>query len=749
MAEAQEQPQARPQPEEPSPNHGLPTVSSSLGNEPLLELSPSQPEATSTQVHTQPEPLAPAQAQAQAQAHVADHHQAQVKQEGEHNQQQLLRTEDDAEAPTRPLQGVVGSDPAENEAAEKLQAQAISPADAINSILTTSAPSTASTTASTTVATDTPPSSAVTNGAPAEHGQQNGSAPPLSPPSAMSNHPQHPGHPRQPMTYPNQTYAAPGMNAQYGYPNPAGQSADAYRGSPTAGSNPMSLPSYGQPVPGVPLPGNPYGLPPDAMGPRYALPPSDPRAVLAGGRHKKEIKRRTKTGCLTCRKRRIKCDETHPVCKNCQKSKRDCLGYDPIFKQQQQHPTNIQPAPNHPNPSASVPSNGPASATPSVPSHSAAYSNLPSVLSSNIKGEGVDYSSAIDPALEGVSATASTSTSHFPAINPLDPNTPRAPHIRGGGPSFVPFHDSASQTTTPNQRGTPAYSGYSAKMKVSELVALGGITPPQLPSSPSQEILDDIRNLYREIYGPGLENFLETKWFTNENAVNAVISHKGVTDLIAGFLGTLGDLNDAAAMNYSANLEFFIVWDLTCLAYSPETGFNTGPALPAEDDPLETRNRIAVLDTLLSGDYLEANPLLPPPAQGDYQRLRQYEFWHHLGEFLRIRDEPNVDMTPLRDQILGQMRNLLDGRENRDVLYSIAIMRALAPNFPPDFESTLPPHLDESDPKNKLAVARKFIQDESKVTGGTTNVVRRYAELASRAFIAPGGNVPRRPNGVL
>lgn len=44
-----------------------------------------------------------------------------------------------------------------------------------------------------------------------------------------------------------------------------------------------------------------------------------------------EIKRRTKTGCLTCRKRRIKCDEKYPVCKNCSKSDRICLGYDPVF----------------------------------------------------------------------------------------------------------------------------------------------------------------------------------------------------------------------------------------------------------------------------------------------------------------------------------------------------------------------------------------------------------------------------------
>lgn len=40
---------------------------------------------------------------------------------------------------------------------------------------------------------------------------------------------------------------------------------------------------------------------------RYPLPSvTQPERIMSGGRHKKEIKRRTKTGCLTCRKRRIK-----------------------------------------------------------------------------------------------------------------------------------------------------------------------------------------------------------------------------------------------------------------------------------------------------------------------------------------------------------------------------------------------------------------------------------------------------------
>ncbi|KAI0387578.1 hypothetical protein F5Y04DRAFT_7692 [Hypomontagnella monticulosa] len=46
------------------------------------------------------------------------------------------------------------------------------------------------------------------------------------------------------------------------------------------------------------------------------------------------VRKRTKTGCLTCRKRRIKCDEGRPTCNNCLKSKRQCEGYNQriVFK---------------------------------------------------------------------------------------------------------------------------------------------------------------------------------------------------------------------------------------------------------------------------------------------------------------------------------------------------------------------------------------------------------------------------------
>jgi hypothetical protein len=80
----------------------------------------------------------------------------------------------------------------------------------------------------------------------------------------------------------------------------AGQVPQAPIGSPMPAHMPP-MASMGQYMTGYPsnVPQNPNSQM------RYPL-PGDPNKILSGGRHKKEVKRRTKTGCLTCRKRRIK-----------------------------------------------------------------------------------------------------------------------------------------------------------------------------------------------------------------------------------------------------------------------------------------------------------------------------------------------------------------------------------------------------------------------------------------------------------
>jgi hypothetical protein len=44
---------------------------------------------------------------------------------------------------------------------------------------------------------------------------------------------------------------------------------------------------------------------------------------------------KVKTGCVNCKKRHVKCDENKPVCKRCEKSKRDC-----VYQNQQMNPSN-------------------------------------------------------------------------------------------------------------------------------------------------------------------------------------------------------------------------------------------------------------------------------------------------------------------------------------------------------------------------------------------------------------------------
>jgi hypothetical protein len=112
--------------------------------------------------------------------------------------------------------------------------------------------------------------------------------------------PQHQYHSQPPQGYQQQTdmyhntgggFASVNANSNNGQGQP-GQMPQAPIGSPMP---PMS--SMGQYMTGYPSnvsPSNSYSL------------PGDPNKMLSGGRHKKEVKRRTKTGCLTCRKRRIK-----------------------------------------------------------------------------------------------------------------------------------------------------------------------------------------------------------------------------------------------------------------------------------------------------------------------------------------------------------------------------------------------------------------------------------------------------------
>ncbi|ELR08470.1 hypothetical protein GMDG_00534 [Pseudogymnoascus destructans 20631-21] len=444
------------------------------------------------------------------------------------------------------------------------------------------------------------------------HANQNAAAIDSSAPSPSMSQPQQSGAPssRQPASYPSPTsYPSPGFSAaQYSYPAPTQQLVpEPYRASPTGSNSSISLPSMRtldphqqaqqqqqqqmqqqqaqqqqqqqHPQHMVPPPvaqmGGPYyhnnqTLPhpshqysnvtsdPTGQNMRYALPGPDNR-VMSGGRHKKEIKRRTKTGCLTCRKRRIKCDEAHPACRNCQKSKRECLGYDPIFKQQP-GPSPIQPAPSSaPLQAATLATANPYGNQPSMLQGYGAQvpamafdASLSAGVSSPGSAQQFDYSSAIDPALEAVAAPQ-------------------------GAPQFT--------------QAKPC--------KVDDLLL-------KLPSKaedfkPEQATIDEIKHLWLSIYVNGLESFLESRFYYTDG-LEHLLKDKIVMEQFAILLNQFAKAtpDNPAEMLYTASIEGRVVWSLACLVRSAAEAASAAPPLPRPDGIPPPKTRLRPLPVSLS-----------------------------------------------------------------------------------------------------------------------------------------------------
>ncbi|ESZ94583.1 hypothetical protein SBOR_4994 [Sclerotinia borealis F-4128] len=609
------------------------------------------------------------------------------------------------------------------------------------------------------------------------HLQQNGSAP--SSPSMSGS--QQGNQQRQPVNYPSPTsYPSPSLStSQYNYPPPGNQN-EPYRASPTGSNGSLSLPSMrsldplqqqqqqqqqaaqhqhmGSPLPPpvaqmggpyyqnqLPHPSHQHQYPNVTSDPnmRYAL-PADSR-VMSGGRHKK-------------------CDEQHPACRNCQKSKRECLGYDPIFKQQP-GPAAIQPAPSSaPSQTSSIATANPYGNQPQMLQSGygvpATMAYDPALTAPSTGGQHYDYSSAIDPNLEA--------SAPIPVINPFHSAPPgmlnfrlhqkymHSPipypskisdvtHLRGGAgsplsPAVASFAEGAADTTF-----------LPAKRSINDLLEFGN--PPAPADNPASDTiqspaaLEEAKHLYYSIYAPGLESFLESKWFTAKGA-SKLMSDQPLLEkfgtLLLQFSKTI--VTDPVAIAHTASVEAKVVWALSCMVKlgAEEEGEGRSESrnvLPAQDDAVEADHRLTVFECLLTGKVAERNLLTAPvPGSGDHHRLRELEFWYSLANFVCLReDDPNCAKDV--DDTLATLRNLLDGRENRDVLYSVAIIRAIGQRVSEYTPSDTPLHFDESDNRSKLLVAKKFIQDEASGSG-TTNVIRRLCELATRTWTTPAPLVP-------
>lgn len=456
----------------------------------------------------------------------------------------------------------------------------------------------------------------------------------------------------------------------------------------------------------------------------------------------------TSPTALVLTRRLQQCDEAHPVCRNCQKSKRECLGYDPIFKQQP-GPAQIQPAPNSaPAPHSTTPVPAPAQTAP------ASYSQSPVP-----QGYAPASSAGYAP------AAPATSGSHPPeSFNAIDPAL-AAPQAQGGHPGQPPYNSNGIHNMDPAMRGPPGAGGYAhppppppeptrgmsiaylfsdwqltfppgKPLTVDDVFGICNHSPPEVPARSSPippQIDEDFTRIFVNDYCQGLDVMLQTNWFsTNNNALNRVWADRALHEEAAFFTETIQAKTGASDMTGVFSQEARLIWHLlgTCKHPTPATNGASGHT---ENDDLslrEARARFDVLEALLTNQNIATNPLrqLSYPADTSETKRSEIDFWLHLGDFVHF---SGSDSAPhgAAEYALGIMRNVLQVQEVRDAIYSIAIARQCGSRIG-GFPNALPAPINqhEDNDLNKLVVAMSFISHESRQ--GSQQVLARICDMA-------------------
>ena len=273
---------------------------------------------------------------------------------------------------------------------------------------------------------------------------------------------------------------------------------------------------------------------------------------------------------------------------------------------------------------------------------------------------------------------------------------------------------------------------------------------------------DEIKNLYTTIYATGIDKFLETRWFSNRGLThlfdNPILCEK--------YKVLLSRFNITAASDYRGNLitqslEAHVIWETFLLARQVSASINTtndpNATVEVNDGVHEAAKRVEVFEALVTNQRLDpANAMndgqaqssstttpsgTPKPALDDQLRSRERDFWRNTSKFCTLKDDskpsaenPNEEI----EKVLKDMRVLLDSRENRDIIYSIAVVRqvahqlaekAAAEENKDQSAGAQPVSNNEEDPRTKVTVARNFIHSES-AGKGTTQVAQRVCGMA-------------------
>lgn len=198
-------------------------------------------------------------------------------------------------------------------------------------------------------------------------------------------------------------------------------------------------------------------------------------------------------------------------------------------------------------------------------------------------------------------------------------------------------------------------------------------------------------------------------------------------------------------LGITQSLEATVVWAMLGMCRQVS---NNEPSQIKNEDVQEgvhdAAKRLEIFEALVTGEYLSSDSAPQSPStktngsvlEGQMQ-TRSRDFWRLVHKFVTIRDDEASAAKEIDDTLAG-CRSLLDSRENRDVTYSIMIVRHVGARMAEVLHNGLKDvgTNDEQDGKAKLKVAKDFIEDEAN-SKGTNQVVQRLCGMAARSWATP------------
>lgn len=218
-------------------------------------------------------------------------------------------------------------------------------------------------------------------------------------------------------------------------------------------------------------------------------------------------------------------------------------------------------------------------------------------------------------------------------------------------------------------------------VQIDQLFALNDIQPQyqkrEVPSPPSPALQQEIANFVRFHYAQGLDHIFETTWYTTHILVH-LQQDVQLQDFVAQCISQFKvRVEDAPASRALPSLEARLVWQLARIPRSAaERSTVRDPQLQ------ELLPRVDTLEQLITGQFIQASSVPPPPQQGPASPMQDSQmFWHQLGRFVLARDDLADSLNEVNNA-LGGLRHMLGKTETRDVLYSIAVARHIGGRMP-------------------------------------------------------------------